>query len=38
MVTGSALAVDWALLMGVSPDVAFKWLQVHHIRLNLPGV
>jgi len=35
---GSAFPVDWALLMGASADVAFKWLHVLHIGLNLPGV
>jgi hypothetical protein len=36
MVLASAISVDKALVMGTSADVAFKWLRVLHIRLNLP--
>jgi hypothetical protein len=36
VVSASAISGDKALLMGVPSDVAFKWLRVLHIRLNLP--
>jgi hypothetical protein len=35
-VSASAIWIDEPLLMGASPDVAFKWLRVLHIRPNLP--
>jgi hypothetical protein len=35
MLPGLALSVDEPLLMAAVSDVAFKWLPVLHIRLNL---
>jgi hypothetical protein len=35
MLPGLALSVDEPLLMAAFSDVAFKWLRVLHIRLNL---
>jgi len=36
MVLPSVVSVDKGLLTTAASDVAFKWLHVLHIRLNLP--